>query len=219
MKGTVTRLLVAGLLTLAGGTAQAGITVEIDQAKDKSLVANFDTFTNVCSGIDSAVQVQWNSSLFRSTSSGTTTQTTIFVLVNYVDSCSGDSLVMSGFSLMPNGTVPNDLSRGHVDAVIPVSTDPDAGPVKTATVNLSLNFTATGPITTIRNTDQSHGGGVITINNFSTSSRPATATGSASATLPLSTGPKFVNLIGTPSLSATIGKDANGTVTIMKKTK
>lgn len=220
MRGIVVRLLTVGLLSMAARSAQAGVSVEIDTAKDKSLLASFDTFTATCSGgIDSAIDVQWNSSLFRSTASGTTNQTTIFVSFRYVDTCTGDSLLMSGFSLTPNGSVATDLSKGHVDAVIPVSTDPDFTPVQTATVTLSLNFTATGPTATFRNNDTSRGGGIITINRFSNSSRPATATGTATATLPLSTGPKFVNLIGSPSLSASIGKDAVGSVTIIKKTK
>jgi len=220
MKGTVVRLLAVGLLSLAARTAQAGVSVEVDTAKDKSLLASFDTFTSSCSGgIDSAVDVQWNSSLFRSSSTGTTSQAVVIVSLRYVNTCTGDSLMMSGFSLTPNGTVATDLSKGHVDAVVPVSTDPDFSPIMTATVNLSLDFTATGPLATIRNNDTSRGGGVITIDRFSTSSRPATATGSANATLPLSTGAKFVNLIGSSSLSASIGKDASGSVTIIKKTK
>jgi hypothetical protein len=218
MKGIVVRLFAIALLSMAARSAQAaGFTAEVDQVKDKALLASFDTFTNACSGIDSAIDVQWNSSLIKTTSTGTSTQATIVVTLHYVDTCSGDSLIMSGFSQTPNGTVSSDLSKGHVDAVIPISTDPDSVPVKTATLNLSLNFTATGPTATIRHTETSRGAAVITVNNFSISSRPATATGSASATLPLSTGAKFVNLIGTPSLSASIGKDAFGNITILKK--
>ena len=219
MRRIACHLLVVGLLAVAGRPALAGSTVEIFKAKDKSLLASFETFTPVCSsGIDSAIDVQWNSSLFRSTGAGTTTQTTIFVTFRYVDSCTGDSLLMSGFSLSPSGSVPTNLSTGHVNAVVPVSTDPESPPVKTATVNLSLDFVATGPTKTVRNTSVSRGGGIITINNFSISSRTATASGSATATLPLSTGPKFVNLIGSPSLSASIGKDTNGSVTVIHKT-
>ncbi len=155
-----------------------------------------------------------------------TQQAAIIVSLHYVDSCTGDDLTMSGFSLAPNGNVNGDLSKGHVDAVVPVSTDPELPDFRTATVTLSLNFVGNGPISKIKDHAKSRDGGVITINSFFVSSRPGVATGTATAVMPLNDPaqpgtikPKFVNLIGTPSLVATLGRDGNGTITITRKTK
>ncbi|MEA2701283.1 MAG: hypothetical protein QOI66_5554, partial [Myxococcales bacterium] len=83
----------------------------------------------------------------------------------------------------------------------------------------SLNFIGSGAVTKFRDRSKSRDGAVTTINDFMISSRPASATGTVSGTLPLNTGKKFVNLINGPSVAASIGKDANGTITITRKTK
>ena len=214
--------------------ALAKTTVEVVKTKDKSLIASFDEQINVCSfGINSAVDVQWNSSITRA--DGVTTQSAIVVTLHYVDSCTNSDLTMTGFAVMPlgigsvNGNVNGDLSKGHADAVVPVSTDPDnpnIQPPLTATVTLNLNWVGNGTITRIKNTSRSRDGAVTTINSFFVNSRPGVANGTATAVLPLNDPahpgtikPKFVNLIGTPSLSAQLGRDGNGTITIIRKTK
>ncbi|HVR63466.1 MAG TPA: hypothetical protein VMU50_16310 [Polyangia bacterium] len=207
--------------------ALAGTTVEVVKVRDNSLIASFDQFIATCpGGIDSAMSIQWNSTVIRA--DGVTTQTAIIVDMRYVNTCTGDSLLMSGFSLAPNGTVSTDLSTGHIDAVVPVATDPGdptVQPPRSATVTLSLNFTGTGPTSTIRDTSHTNDGAIKTVDNFTISSRSGVATGTATAVLPLNdpkhkgrTVPTFVNLIGAPSLSATLGKDAFGNITITRKT-
>ena len=217
MKKIAQALFIVLTLTLAGA-AVAGATVEVVKVKDKSMLASFSNsvFTQ-CGGSNSAVDVQWNSSLIKS--DGTTTlQSAVVLSLHYVDICTGDDIIMTGFALNTNGSVATDLSRGHLDAVVPVSTDPDAGPFLTSTLNVSLNLTATGPATTIRDRSHSRDGGVITMSNFLVSSRPAVASGTVTGTLPLLGGPTPLSLIAGQSVSAQIGKDANGTMTIVRKT-
>lgn len=215
------------LVAAPAAPALAGTTVETVKVHDNSLIASFEEFIATCpGGIDSAMAVQWNSTIIRA--DGVTKQAAIIVDMRYVNTCTGDSLLMSGFSLTPNGTVSKDLSTGHVDAVVPVATDPadlTVQPPRSATVTLSLNFTGNGATTSFKDTTQSKDGAVKTVNNFSMSTRSGVATGTATAVLPLNdpkhknrTVPTFVNLIGTPSLSATLGKDAIGTVTITHNT-
>ncbi|HXI54926.1 MAG TPA: hypothetical protein VNO55_02630 [Polyangia bacterium] len=225
---TRSNLVVAFLLaaaTAVAGSAMAATTTEVVKVNDQSLLASFDQQINVCSfGINSAVDVQWNSSILRA--DGITRQSAIIVNVHYVNSCTGDDLTMSGFSLTPNGTVNGDLSRGHADAVVPVSTDPELGNVRTATVTLSLNWVGSGTITKISDRSKVGDGSVTFINNFFVNSRPGVATGTATATMPLNDPkhpgtikPTFVNLIGTPSLAGSLGRDGFGTITIVRKTK
>ncbi|HEX3694221.1 MAG TPA: hypothetical protein VH374_02435 [Polyangia bacterium] len=216
----VSQWLAILFVTAVTGSAMAAATVETVKVKDQSLLASFSDNSNGACGagtISSSVDVQWNSSLIKS--DGTTMiQSAILVSVNYVNLCTGDELTMSGFIGGANGSVATDLASGHVDAVVPVMTmpDPDTGSFVSGTVKLSLNFTATGSATTIRNRSHSRDGGVITISNFTTSSRPAVATGTCTATLPLIGGPTTVDLLGgQQSFSAQIGKDANGNLTII----
>src|SRR5260370_14872384 len=133
---------------------------------------------------------------------------------------------MRGFSLTPTGAVTGDLSRGHVDAVIPVSTAPEQPNVRTATVTLSLNWVGSGTISKISHREKIGTGGVIFMDNFFVNSRPGVATGTATAVMPLNDPahpgtikPTFVNLIGTPSLVGSLGRDGFGTITIIRKTK
>jgi len=206
-------------LSFFAQTAFAAVTVEIDKVKDKSLLASFSSTVLVCEGVNSSVDLQWNSSLTKSTGSPTTQSAAMIVSLRYTNTCTGDDITMTGFSLTPNGSEQADLSHAHVDAVVPVSTDPTLGPQLTANVTVNLNFVASGPASTVRNQSHSRDGGVLTVNDFSISSRPAVANGTVSGTLPLKAGPMFVNLVSGPSVSAQIGKDANGTIIITRKTK
>jgi hypothetical protein len=214
-------LVIALTTAMTGKAMAAGATVEVVKVKDQALLASFDHFEAVCSaGIDSAIDVQWNSSLIRA--DGTFTQSTVVVGIRYVNSCTGDDLLYSGFAqLTPNGNVTADQAHGHVDAVVPVMTDPDpdTGAFLTGTVNLNLDFTATGPANTIRDRFHSKDGGVVTMNNFIVSHRPGVAVGTAHSTLQGTNNNTYnVDLIGgQPSLSADLERDASGSMTIVTK--
>ena len=218
--------LAIALLTAAAGNAlAAGATVDVFKAKDQSLLAVFDDHQIItCADqtlgeVDSAMDMQWNSSLFKADGS-ITMQSAIFVDLHYVNTCTGENLLMSGFAQNTNGSVSTDLASGHVDAVVPVMTDPDpdTGVVFTGSVHVNLNFTANGSTTTIRDRFHSQGGGVVFMNNFLVASRPGVATGTALSTLQGAFGVYNVELIGgQPSLSAQLGKDANGSMTIVTK--
>jgi len=214
---TIKHALAIAITMSFAGVAFAARSVEVAKVTGQALVAAFEEFTPDCSGIDSAVDVHWNSSITK-LDGDKTTQPAVILDLHYVNTCTGDDLMMTGFSLDPQGSVVDDLSRGHFDAVIPVSTDPDFPPVRTATLNASIDFTATGPATTIRDQFHSRDGAVSVNSDFMVSSRPATATGSVTGTLPLASGPTFVTLVsGRPSLFAQIEKDASGTITITRK--
>jgi hypothetical protein len=198
--------------------AQAATTVDITKVKDQSMIASFSNTTSpACGTINSSLDLTWSNTLIR-TDGSTYSQSAAIVSFRYVNTCTGDDLTMSGFVQNANASIATDLSKGHVDAVIPVSTSPELGPVLTATLAVSFNFTATGAATKFRNISQSRDGGVLTISNFSMSSRPASATGSANGLLPLKGGATPLNLIGAPSVSAQIGKDASGNITIIRRT-
>ena len=220
------------LVCTLAAPALAKTTVEVVKVKAQALLASFDEQINVCSeGVNSAVDVQWNSSITRA--DGVTTQSAMFVSLHYVDSCTGSDLTMTGFALVPGGTVNGsvnaDLSKGHADAVVPVSTDPldpNVQPPRTATVTVNLNWVGSGSTTKVSDHSTSRDGGIVFVDAFSFSSRPGVATGTATAVLPLNDPskpgaikPTFVNLIGTPSLSGQLDKDGIGTITITTKTK
>jgi hypothetical protein len=162
--------------------------------------------------------VHWNDSVVKQDGSKSDSSALI-VDFRYTNTCTNDDITMSGFLSPANGTVADDLAKGHLDGVVTVTTDPDAGPVLTATLTVSLNFVANGPAAKFHDKTKTKGGGVITISDFSSSSRPGVATGTVSGTLPLMNGPTFVNLVNGPSFTAQLEKDASGTITITKKTK
>ncbi|HEX3695273.1 MAG TPA: hypothetical protein VH374_07780 [Polyangia bacterium] len=194
-------------------------TVEVDKVKDKSLLASFSDSQLICDGINSSVDVHWNNSVVKQ--DGTKSDSSALIVdFRYTNSCTGDDITMSGFLSPANGNVADDLSHGHLDGVVTVSTDPDLGPpFLSATLTVNINLTANGPATKFHDKSKSKDGGVITISDFSESARPGVATGTVNGTIPLMAGPKFLNLINGPSLTAQLGKDANGTITITKKTK
>ena len=214
-------LVIALTMAMTGNAMAAGATVEVVKVKDQGLLAIFDHFESVCAfGIDSAMEVQWNSSLIRA--DGTFTQSAVIVSLHYVNSCTGDNLTYTGFALLtPNGSVSADQAHGHVDAVVPVMTDPDpdTGVFQTGTINLNLDFTATGPATTVRDRTHSRDGGIVTMNNFTISRRPGVAVGTAFATLQgINSNYNNIELIGgQPSLSAELDRDAFGSITIVTK--
>jgi hypothetical protein len=63
-------LLAFALVIALGRPALAGKTVEVVKIKGQSLVASFSSNLTVCaSGINSAVDVQWNSTVIKTTGS------------------------------------------------------------------------------------------------------------------------------------------------------
>lgn len=219
--------LVLALFTTAAGSAlAAGATVETFKVKDQSLIASFDNDQVItCADgvtqreVNSAIDMHYASMVVRG-DGVTTLQSVVLVDVHYVNLCTGDDLFLSGFALSANGSVSTDLARGHVDGAVTVMTepDPDTGLYYTGTVNLNLNFTANGSTSTVRNRNHSRGGGVIEMDNFTYSSRPGVATGTAASTFQGPAGTYNVDLIGgIPSLNAQLGKDASGTMTIVTK--
>ncbi len=221
----VSQWLAIGLVTAMTGTAMAGATVDVLKIKDKSLIADFDDNEAVtCANgsgayTNSAIHIQWNTSLIKA--DGTTTlQSAIVADLHYIDGCTGDDLVLSGFALNTNGSVSTDLANGHVDAVIPVMTDPDpdTGAFQSGTLTINFNFTATGAAETIRDRSHSRDGGIVFLNNFLVSRRPGVASGTATGTLPFAAGARTVDMLhGQQSFAAQIGKDGFGSMTIITK--
>ena len=204
------RLFAFVLITTVAGSAATAATVTVSQMRDKALSAVFQEFIFLgdCA-ISSVIEMSWSDAI--TISHGVTTQSVTFVHLNYVNSCKSESLDMTGNTFVSSGSVNGDLGKGHLSAVVPVMTDDGS---VSANVTLNLNFVGSGPITKTTNRSQSHEGNVITISNFTSQTRQGTATGSATAVFPLS---RFVNLIGTPSSSATLGRGASGAITIIKK--
>lgn len=211
---------------MAGKAMAAGATVDVFKVQGQGLLASFDNAQfltcsdGVTSGLaDSSVDVDWINTLINIDGSSTM-QSVAFVTVHYVNTCTGDDVMMSGSVLNANGSESTDLAKGHVDAVVPVMTDPDpnTGAFVTSSVTVNLNFAATGPAQTIRDRFHSQGGGIVTMNNFLVSSRPGVATGTAVGTIPLMSGAATFDLIeGQPSASAQLEKDADGSMTIVTK--
>jgi hypothetical protein len=206
-------------MTLANFALATKTTVEVDKMKDKGLVASFSFADPNCGGILTFADVHWTSMLQKQDGSKSTSSA-LLVDFGYFNPCTGDNLTMSGFLEPANGTEANDLSTGHIDGVVTVTTDPDVTPtVLTANLTVNVNFAANGPVTSFHDKSKTKGGGVTTISDVSGSSRPGVAHGTVSGIIPLLAGPKFLNLVNGPSISAQLEKDANGTITITKKTK
>lgn len=204
------RLLAFLIATTVAAAAANAATVTVSNTRDKFLSADFEEFISLgdC-GVDSAIDVDWSdaTTIF----DGVTMQSLVFVSLNYVNTCNGETLFMSGFTMVSSGNVNGDLSKGQVSAVVPVATGDGS---VTTNVTLNLNVVGSGPITKITDREKSGAGDVISINNFTLEIRSGTATGTATAVFPLS---GFVNLIGTPSSSATLGRNAFGQITIIKQ--
>jgi hypothetical protein len=206
--------------------ASARVTVDVFMSRDKNLSANFtsDTTCNNISGITST-DIQW-AELTQKINGVTQNFSNVVLAIRYQNACSGDDLIMTGIITDVNGSgihvsVKPDLASGHLDGVVHVATDPDAPvPPNQANLAVNLNWTATGPATKTVNRSRTRDGGVVMINNFTATSRPAQASGSVSGTLTLANGKKkFVNLLSDPSFQASMSKGASGSVTIVKKVK
>jgi hypothetical protein len=204
--------------------ASANFTIDVFKTRDKQMGANFasDTTCNNIPGF-TTTEIQW-AELTQKINGVTQNFTNVVLTIRYQNGCSGDDLTMTGIVTDVSGsgihvTVKPDLSSGHLDGVVHVATDPDAPvPPNQANLAVNLNWTATGPATTTVNKSHTRDGGVVMINNFTATSRPAQASGSVSGILTLANGmKKFVNLISDPSFQASMSKSASGSVTIIKK--
>ena len=206
--------------------ASAKITIDVFKTRDKQMGANFasDTTCNNIPGF-TTTDIQW-AELTQKINGVTQNFSNVVLSIRYQNGCTGDDLIMTGIVTDVNGSgvhvsVKPDLSSGHLDGVVHVATDPDAPvPPNQADLAVNLNWTATGPATNTVNRSHSRDGGVVMINNFTASSRPAQAAGSVSGILTLANGKKkFVNLLSDPSFQASMSKSASGSVTIVRKVK
>jgi hypothetical protein len=206
--------------------ASAKVTTDVFKTRDKQMGANFasDTTCNNIPGV-TTTDVQW-AELTQKINGETQNFSNVVLSIRYQNGCTGDDLIMTGIVTDVNGsgihvTVKPDLASGHLDGVVHVATDPDAPvPPNQADLAVNLNWTATGPATKTVNKSRTRDGGVVMINNFTASSRPAQASGSVSGILTLANGKKkFVNLLSDPSYQASLSKSASGSVTIVKKVK
>jgi len=203
--------------------ASAKVTIDVFKTRDKQMGANFssDTTCNNIPGVTST-DIQW-AELTQKINGETQNFSNVVLAIRYQNGCSGDDLIMTGVVTDVNGSgihvsVKPDLSSGHLDGVVHVATEPGAPVPNQANLAVNLNWTATGPATKTVNKSRTRDGGVVMINNFTATSRPAQAHGSVSGILTLANGKKkFVNLLSDPSFQASMSKSASGSVTIVKK--
>ena len=138
---------------------------------------------------------------------------TTFIEIDYQNICTGDAFLLSGTTDHQQATVRGDIGSGTLSTTIPVSND--AGTVNT-TVTVNLSWRATGPLQVFKDKFRSNGGGVKFKQVTDNESRPAEATGTVAAILPLATGNKFTNLVFGPSVDALIAKNLFGQVTVTR---
>jgi hypothetical protein len=138
---------------------------------------------------------------------------TTFIEIDYQNICTGDAFLLSGTTDNQQATIRGDIGAATLSATIPVSND--AGTVST-TVTVNLSWKATGGIIEFRDKFRSNGGGVKFKQITDSESRPAEATGTVGAMLPLSTGNTFTNLVFGPSVDAIIAKNLFGQVTVTR---
>jgi hypothetical protein len=138
---------------------------------------------------------------------------TTLVEIDYQNICTGDAFLLSGNTDHQQASMKINLDSGTLSATIPVSNE--AGTVST-TVTLSLSWRATGALTIFKDKFHSTGGGVKFKQSTDNEARPAEATGTVTAILPLATGKKFTNLVFGPSVDAIIAKSQFGQVTVTR---
>jgi hypothetical protein len=184
----------------------------------------------ICSGVmaTSAVQAA-QTSHFKSSGNalidviygGTVIQTngapmsmpTVIVDMEYQDHCQGIDLFLNGFvQTVQSVFVRGDLGVANLVAQVPIS---DGN--TTVLMSINLNFTATGPATTARDTFHSHDTGTVVNTRFAFTSAPAVATGTFSGSFPTATGPQTLNAAAAASVSGSINTDLFGDITIIKK--
>jgi hypothetical protein len=137
----------------------------------------------------------------------------LFVELEYQDSCNDIDLFFSGFAeSVQSVSIRGDLGTATLVAQIPITDG-------TTTIPLSINltFTATGDATPTRDTFHSHDTGTVFNSRLSLSSRSAVATGTVSGSFPTITGPQTLNAAAPGSFSASINSVVDGEITIPKR--
>ncbi|HET6285011.1 MAG TPA: hypothetical protein VFH73_28900 [Polyangia bacterium] len=172
--------------------------------------ANFFGSDNCAAG---SVAIFYSAVMTRTNGVKDTPLPTTFIEIDYQNICTGDAFLLSGTTDHQQATVRSDISSGTLSTTIPVSND--IGTIST-TVTVSLSWRATGPLQVFKDKFRSNGGGVKFKQVTDNESRPAEATGTVTAIMPLSTGNKFTNLVFAPSVDAIIAKNLFGQVTVTR---
>jgi hypothetical protein len=206
--------LAKGLLFVAlmVGSAKAyGAQVTVTRFSGRGVQADFQ-FADDTNCFVTAASVLFAENVFRASDTPADRSSAVMVDLVYENNCTGDFFVLSGSAAQATFSVTGNLGMATLAAQVPVS---DGNGVNT-TVNVSLVFAATGPLQKVHNRSKSNNGGTITIMDSRSEARMASATGSVSAVLPLSTGPATVEFASLGSGDASLAKDFQGTITIMR---
>src|SRR5260221_4578464 len=132
---------------------------------------------------------------------------TTFIEIDYQNICTGDAFLLSGTTDQQQATIRGDIGAATLSATVPVSNE--LGTVST-TVTVNLSWKATGALNVFRDRFRSNGGGVKFKQVTDTENRPAEATATVAAILPLSPGNTPTHLVFCPSVDPLIAQDLFG---------
>jgi hypothetical protein len=197
---------------IATSAAQAAQTSHF-RLSTSSLIASFTTNPSACQNI--SADILFGSQVIQTTGAPMAGPN-LLVEVRYVDFCNPDVLIdntFDGVTDVVQSSIRGDLGAGTLVAQLPV-TDING---TTVFVSLNLTFTATGDVATTRDTFHSNDNGTVFNFRFSSSSRPAVATGTISGSFSTFTGPQTLNAAAAGSQSASIGNNLSGDVVVIKK--
>ncbi|HXI55218.1 MAG TPA: hypothetical protein VNO55_04125 [Polyangia bacterium] len=212
MKKLATSLALICSGVIATSAAQAAQTSHF-RSSASSLIASFNSFASPCQAL--STDILFGSQVIQSLGAPMRGPNLV-VEVRYVDFCNPDApidMTFDGFTDTVESTIRGDLGAATLVAQLPV-TDASGN---TVLLSINLAFTATGDVATSRDTFHTNDNGTVVNIRFSSSSRPATATGTISGSFPTSSGPQTLNGAATSSLSASIGNNLNGDVVVIKK--
>jgi len=168
-----------------------------------------------CSAV--SVAIFYSATMSRVNNTNNTPFPTTFVEIDYQNICTGDAFFMNGTTDQQQATIRGDIGAATLSAQVPVSTLD--GSVRT-TVTVSLSWKATGALNVFKEKVMSNGGGVRFKQVTDNTNRPAEATGTVAAMLPLTTPTgvrnTFTNLVFGPSVDAIIAKNLFGQVTVTR---
>jgi hypothetical protein len=199
-------------MVAGGGQAQA-LQVTVMRVSNHSMQADFLLEDPAADCFFATTSVLFVESMTRTNGVPADQPPTVVVDIAYSDTCTGDSFVLSGSAAQPAVSIRRDLSLATLSAQVPVSD----GNGLTVTANVNLVFTANGPLQKAQSSFRSHDAGTIFIEKTRAETRTAVATGSISVVLPLSAGAATVELAPQGSEDASIGKNSDGTVTIITR--
>jgi hypothetical protein len=190
-------------------TASASVTVSHQKIKDRSLIANL-FYADDCN--IATTSVHFAESVERVDGEVFQTGPLTLVEVDYVNGCTGESLTLMGNTTVQNVHFEGDLGSATLSTVVPVATEDGAN---TANVTLNLVWTANGPLQQVKDKTRTRNGDTIVIDKIDLKLRTADITGTATTSLPISTGSLPLNL-ALSTQGGTIGKDMIGERTITK---